>query len=1281
MKGNDFEKLLVQINESIGVLGDKVVKNEVTGLIKETLLPQILNIKETLDRSGSLLTFPAPKWDEAESPSPLRKPPGTPSTVSEAISLKLSEDRSSVKSSAKSTKKKRKRSRSSSSSSSDDEVMDAKDLKQNVKIIGNKVSQIDLRLKEISKSLKKTTKMEDNSATVLKRVHEMAMGVQIIAENVDSMNDVGKRLDVIEDIKESLEDLESLPKRLKGLDEKVGTVSNSIASLSDMVSLKVRDIEGYLDGSKGRRCSTDEYGDVTNLLIKLEEENSKKFCEFGGLVETLQEAIVRRLEKMETSDGGEKGVKTYLNTLLDTHEKLIDHVKNVERIQKKEIVPGLNNLMSLGGVGLNVGAQPAVGSPSQNTERAAVSGGATDQRIAALVLQLSQLQPRLDDLYTRVLPSLENLTSRVRKVEDRERLAVSEDTQHIQKILDIVEDMKEERKTVKVEGGGGPDTSGGFKSLVAGQAEKLDDIFKAVYEARDAITNLHAESSASVKTGLSAVTGSTEKLLMLAESAGKMLDTLMKNSNSDAKTISGLNTSLQSMKASVNGVNTTAKDQLTTAKELRESLSNISTKVTDLEASSVAVETKLQTDVVAAFSTLKDDLWELIDHNVKEMIVSSTKEIIDSTTSKQPEPQHQTTKTASQAQLIKMQESLDKLISKVTLLEVNLNISNNSKSKSHAQTSSSSGVLQSKVSEDLDMLGKEIKSQLDDVHDMVASMEEKHGGLLEGIKNDLSVHDKHTGVSFNKIALVMRDILDNSKQAYEQIPGIETNIISAMKESSTLEIKGTISRLEAAIKESSKVPENKDILKMAEKLDQLNTKHDKIGKIVGRIKFLVEADDVEKDGKRVGLKKEVVEGAGGLEILINSLRSTVEDELNSQGDMLADITNHIQELSEKVATREVVKSIGDEIRQRMVDVGNGLTDLGGLVKEIPDQHSAQNTVLEENLAAAVLASMKEDSQKHFDGINDSLFEVENKLHGIKKLVKRGGGAEEKEEVGLKGVLDRVEEVSRRLETVQAVLENTAGGKEQGLDTALVLAEVRKRAESEGLDRLSQDMFKAVHNVQGRLLVEHKRLMNRLNEIETSNPDPATLQLITTFNKVQVIQADLLSKQDEGVTAQENTNRLLNRVVSTLELTRKLLSEDAGGQMTGRMSELCEELAGTVKNLISVQSSLSQNSCYEKLDSLLKTAAVQFKVESGVQPATANSTAAARDKRRTAAARRTSSPVSEPSSNDLDMDQTETRGRVGSKGNAENRRPRAQETRTAAETQISDEVMISPGNKK
>lgn len=35
MKGNDFEKLLVQINESIGVLGDKVEKV----IIENKLIP------------------------------------------------------------------------------------------------------------------------------------------------------------------------------------------------------------------------------------------------------------------------------------------------------------------------------------------------------------------------------------------------------------------------------------------------------------------------------------------------------------------------------------------------------------------------------------------------------------------------------------------------------------------------------------------------------------------------------------------------------------------------------------------------------------------------------------------------------------------------------------------------------------------------------------------------------------------------------------------------------------------------------------------------------------------------------------------------------------------------------------------------------------------------------------------------------------------------------------------------------------------------------------------
>lgn len=219
-------------------------------------------------------------------------------------------------------------------------------------------------------------------------------------------------------------------------------------------------------------------------------------------------------------------------------------------------------------------------------------------------------------------------------------------------------------------------------------------------------------------------------------------------------------------KASLNGVNNTAKD-------LRETLTGVASKVTDLESTSVAVETKIQTDVVLAFATLKDDIWELIDNNVKEMIVNSTQEIINSQANNAKAVSSNSKQTSepnavTSQQLSKLQESVDKSTTKLALLEVKLDIANNTKSKTVPASSSvgagGGGALPSKLSEDLDTLGKEIKSQLDDVHDMVASMEEKTTAVMENLKNDHTVHDKHTGVMFNRIARVLQDIVDNSKK-------------------------------------------------------------------------------------------------------------------------------------------------------------------------------------------------------------------------------------------------------------------------------------------------------------------------------------------------------------------------------------------------------------------------------------------------------------------------------------------------------------------------------------
>jgi hypothetical protein len=55
----------------------------------------------------------------------------------------------------------------------------------------------------------------------------------------------------------------------------------------------------------------------------------------------------------------------------------------------------------------------------------------------------------------------------------------------------------------------------------------------------------------------------------------------------------------------------------------------------------------------------------------------------------------------------------------------------------------------------------------------------------------------------------------------------------------------------------------------------------------------------------------------------------------------------------------------------------------------------------------------------------------------------------------------------------SVVEGGGGGADKGnLNLGLVLQEVRRRADSDTLARHTQDIFKAVHNVQKRLLEEH-----------------------------------------------------------------------------------------------------------------------------------------------------------------------------------------------------------------
>ena len=391
-----------------------------------------------------------------------------------------------------------------------------------------------------------------------------------------------------------------------------------------------------------------------------------------------------------------------------------------------------------------------------------------------------------------------------------------------------------------------------------------------------------------------------KKLIDMGKGDGKVLETLMKNSNSDAKTISGLNMSLQSMKASVNGVNATTK-------ELKETLTGIDSKTGELKSVCIGLETKLQTEIISSVGSVKDEIHVIMDQKASKPAQQSSVEAF------------------KPGQLAKVQDTLEKLVTKVTLLEVKQSIETNSKSKNGKEDKKQQQVSVEKLSSELEVLGRELKSQLDDVHDMVAGIDEKvsehpqqQQPPLEEVKSDLSRvrsdvdsvksdlagivtslanlvtdirgRDKNTCLSVNAIAKLMKEILELTRGVSAKIPEMESKLVAVCNAGGEGK----------AVKKDGVSPPV-----MLERLELMNSKQDKLSKVVSRIKYLREADDGEKEtdgGGGTGKKKKAgkvdeLEGGAGHQLLVTTMgdmKTTLNDDVSTQGATRTHLTHPIQ---------------------------------------------------------------------------------------------------------------------------------------------------------------------------------------------------------------------------------------------------------------------------------------------------------------------------------------------------------------------------------------------------
>eukprot|EP00090_Calanus_glacialis_P004110 TRINITY_DN13042_c0_g1_i1.p1 TRINITY_DN13042_c0_g1~~TRINITY_DN13042_c0_g1_i1.p1 ORF type:complete len:1677 (-),score=602.43 TRINITY_DN13042_c0_g1_i1:383-5413(-) len=1265
-KEHEFEKLLMQINGSLELQRESIEKlnNGSLNVLEEQIMPNIHTIRKLVE-AGNIgpVTIPASKWegeDDDRSPSPPHRTSRSPHKLANKLGL----DSASRGREEKGKKKKKAKSASRSSSSSSEDRSSSrsgkKDIMRNMQVMVTTVAGIEEKVKELMKGNKKSNaKVEENCKQVLDRVGEMTVGVQVIAENLDSVNDVARKMEILDHIETSLT-------KLGRLDE---------ISQIRVVLEKLRSDKEETGWGEPSRINRGIGHDEVRELVK-QMDIDQKFCEFGGLVEELSSKIDKKLDRVSGDRDKEsdemiemlkrlKRLETLSGALSDNSLKTWKTVQSIDKRSGGELLPAVQELLRIGGVTTGPPKAPPhspAGSftpphpPPSVTDSPGGGGGGgalSDYRMAQLDRKIGEILPKLDDMYIKVLPCLDEIKQRQRKESEKENLTVNEVKEcavKVEKIMDMVEDLVEARNerapgsldrriNSSMELEGVMNKFGVVEGLISRQQSTVGECLNALVEMRtftakqgtlDRIERLLVQRDEAPLSGVPGEdTGRLDRKITTAleflKKEEKTLEMFMKNSMSDAKLLSQCNTSIQGMKAAVSG---NGKEVLLAVQAVGDQLRGVEGLVGEVKG-----------DLVGLGGSLDE-----IGGQVRSMDRDSNT-------------------TCSGAEVVsKLQTSVERLTSNVKSLE------------KASRSGGSSSVKQERdatpVGDDLGGNYSDLKSQLDDLHDMVAQSEETLTTGLTGVKQEVNKHDQNIGFAVNNLAKLLKAAVDSFKKLPGDLAETENRIKKCCEEATTEMLEHVDSSTEKIIKEAIESSKDNSSAsdgaspEMGGKLDIVVNKLDKLSKIVGRIKYLVEDEsddeDESKKKKRAGgggemvkmdtaeIEKQLLDVSRKIDLtglesrlevlgdkmdkmdkdtsekkveelilkfdqLEENISRRIEDDLSGNSEkvdrtkqLVMEIKNVVTEVGDRMVTKRGFESGQEEVRQRLTKMASG-------IDSIPDEFGSQAAAMEENLCVNVVGSVKDVFKQHWEDLMNEVDQILGKLATIKRYVKFGvkegqEEGEEGEQTTLETVMEKINKVAEKLGHVQAALETDVVGSDgvdaagpalgsprEKLGTALLLTEIRKRADSESVARLRQEMFTAVHNVQRRLLEEQVRLVTKLGESRQEAPQANIITLIECLNKVRESQAHISAGQESGILAQAETNRLLGVVVNNLEQAHNLLDSDSDGtlpqRITSRLAEICDDLGAAVTGLVTAQDQMGScgTSNMEQLDRLIKSA--------------------------------------------------------------------------------------------
>ncbi|CAB4058929.1 unnamed protein product [Lepeophtheirus salmonis] len=521
-------------------------------------------------RGRGLASYQGTKWtyDEHGKREPLSDNEADDAYRSRSPKRRSSRSRSRDSESADRSKDRRKKAkeRSSSPDSEDGEIQI---MERTIEKISIAVVEIQDKMDSWLKYSKKTlAKSDENTGNLMEKLSNNSSVIITMNSKIESLPETLEKLIESEmNIKNSIRmDKAIEDSELKG--KCILDVQSRLGEFNTAFERHFSDLSNKIDSTVGKSTSKAEEVITTTLLHRLDD-------------------LISRTKKNDS----------YIKSNNENTAKIFSLLKKIESAEKAILNEMQKNL---------------------STFSNATNGEGSLKEISKC---LQEVSPRLHDLYVKILPVLDEIKTMQKKSFDKKTVERREDSEHIQKILDLVEDIKEEKK---------------LEPLSLPTDNNMLQVFNALNDLKITMNSKETHTSKIINelktdntkmqgriSDINKVTKSSEKLNHKVHS---ILEELRKNNATDAKTISQMNTVLQGIKASGPAYENKVLNSL---KDLKETLTKSVTELPTIEY--ITPLLKSEDDFFSGqFQSLKKLIEELIDKvNLDES--QNMQQLLDST--------------------------------------------------------------------------------------------------------------------------------------------------------------------------------------------------------------------------------------------------------------------------------------------------------------------------------------------------------------------------------------------------------------------------------------------------------------------------------------------------------------------------------------------------------------------------------------------------------------------------------------------------------------------------